>query len=269
MPAKKYSWKTKFLYSIIIVFVILFLAESVASIAYYQTNGKSSFAIINLYKNALNKFRNKRETEKLYQAQQLVRPDSSQKINRLIKDENGFFDKMVYEPWLQFRSADFSGKFVNVHGLTRTTIPCNAGSQKNTDTVTIFFLGGSTMFGFDVADNETIPSYFTKLYQQKFASGKIIKVLNYGNPYYYSYQELMLLTNLIYTGNVPDIIVMLDGLNDCLQIRSSINRIPIFTDLMKQVFDKDFLKKGFTDSTNVMYKPPSGVALKDYSLQIF
>lgn len=269
MSAKKYSFTTKLLYTIIVVLVFLFIAESIASIAEYQKKRKYPLAIIGLFANAYHSIRDKRSLQKLYHAQQLVRPDSSATINNLIKDENGICNRSVYEPWVQFRNTDFSSKYVNVHGLNRETIPFTAGSQMNTDTVTIFFLGGSTMFGFNVADNETIPSYFTKWYQQKFNAAKPIKVLNYGNPYYYSYQELMLLTNLIYTGNIPDIIVVLDGLNDCLQIRSSIQRVPIFSDLFKQSFNPDILKKGYVDSTAEMYKPPVGVDLSVYSKNIF
>jgi lysophospholipase L1-like esterase len=269
MSGKKYTRRKKFLYSIIIILFFLFLIEAIASIADYQRNGKYSLAIIGLFKDAYHTVGQKRVVQKAYHYQQLVRPDSSAAVNKLIKDENGFSDKMIYEPWLQFRHPDRAGTYVNVHGLNRATIPSFAGSSQSADTVTIFFLGGSTMFGFDVADNETIPSCFTKLYQQKFAAGRPIKVLNYGNPFYYSYQELMLLTQLVYTGHVPDIIVVLDGLNDCIQVRSSIQRVPIFTDLLKQFFDAGSSPNSYVDSTIMMYKPPVGEDLATYSNQIF
>ena len=70
------------------------------------------------------------------------------------------------------------------------------------------------MFGFNVLDYETIPSQFVQLYKERFHDGKSIRVYNYGTPTYYSYQELILFSNLVYNGHKPDIVVFLDGIND-------------------------------------------------------
>ncbi len=63
------------------------------------------------------------------------------------------------------------------------------------DAFTIWFLGGSTMYGFNVTDAETIPAAFVRAYRLTHPHGRPIRVFNLGMPFYYSYQELILLTD--------------------------------------------------------------------------
>ena len=151
----------------------------------------------------------------------------------LLIKENKAADRVVYQPWVQFYFRNYKGSFVNVENGVRRSVPEYSDSTAK-DPYTILFLGGSTMFGYNLRDEETIPSIFAKTYRQKFPSGKPIRVINQGIPYYFSYQELMLLTHKLYTEKKPDKVIMLDGLNDCLQLYSAYYREPYFSAAIKK-----------------------------------
>jgi len=265
---KKYSTAKKIGYGTIAVIFFIFLVEAIASIAEYQIDGKYALATIGLFKGAEKTVHDQKVKKRNYEHEELVRKDSSQKTNQQISDENADANRLVYEPWLEYRNADFAGQFVNIKGLNRLTQPSIAGGTHRSDAVTIFFFGGSTMYGFNVADNETIPSFFTELYQQQFPNERPIKVFNYGIPYYYSYQELLLLTNLLYKGNQPSLVIFLDGLNDCLQANSSVNRQPYYTSAFEQLFLNNDKDTHFNDSSAIMYAPPASTDIPGFSEKI-
>jgi len=113
------------------------------------------------------------------------------------------------------------------------------------------------MFGYNVTDEETIPSAFVREYQRR-NTGTSIKVVNYGVPLYYSYHELILLADKLFTGNKPDIVIMLDGLNDCGSPYAALSRNPFNTPRMQQTLNPELYKypENFTyanwpDSTKI------------------
>src|SRR5690606_30031209 len=120
----------------------------------------------------------------------LTRPDSTETVNRTIAEETVKSNQFVYESWVEFRNIDFDGKYLHMSGQMRKSSPAAYFSPASDDTLDIYFLGGSTTFGFNVTDEETIPSQFLQLYKEKFPRGKSIRVYNYAVPTYYSYQEL-------------------------------------------------------------------------------
>lgn len=243
--------------------LIFFLIESILSIAYYQKYGNNSLATIQFAKKVQKKFQGEGPSSFSEKNQQLVRPSASAEDNRKLVEETQESNRFVYEPWVQFRNADFEGKFVNVQHLIRKSSPDNFIPAKASDTLDIYFLGGSTLFGFNVADAETIPSQFVQLYKERAGEdAKAIRVLNLGIPYYYSYQELMLLSHLLYTGSRPDIVIQLDGLNDFWFVQSAYYRRPHFTYMIQDVFNMD-LSTGrfhFKDTFDRMTKDPANVA---------
>ncbi|NBV23888.1 MAG: SGNH/GDSL hydrolase family protein [Proteobacteria bacterium] len=123
--------------------------------------------------------------------------------------------KIVYEPLTEFREPASSGRYVNVsedgfrlhEGATSWPPPKNG--------LTIFVFGGSTTFGYGVADNETIPARL----QHKLKDNRLrATVYNFGRGYYASTQERILFEKLITDGNVPKLAVFIDGINDSLQV---------------------------------------------------
>jgi lysophospholipase L1-like esterase len=134
--------------------------------------------------------------------------------------------------------------------------------------VDIFFFGGSTTFGFNVADNETIPSQFLELYKSKYPKGRSVRVFNFGTPTYYSYQELMLFTKLLFEGNRPDMVIFIDGVNDFWFAKSSYYNQSYFSYILRQVFSQDLLAGGkfkFQDTADRMFKDPENIPLTQYN----
>src|SRR5690606_28823180 len=89
-----------------------------------------------------------------------------------------------------------------------------------------------------VSDAETIPSQFVRLYQERYPEGQSIAVRNFGMPYYYSKQELILLSTLIFAGRRPDLVIFFDGLNDFYPSRMLHEDRPHFSYAIEQVFNE-------------------------------
>jgi len=174
-------------------------------------------------------------TGRLEHNQYLVRPEASKADNDEIDRECRAANRAVFASWVEFAFSDFRSKYVNVVDHRRRSVPdrSDAASDSAARPFRIFFLGGSTMYGLDVTDAETIPSAFVRAYRQKFPGGRPIRVYNLGMPYYYSYQELILLSDRLFHNDRPDMIVMLDGLNDCFEAGAAIERAPVFAPRMQ------------------------------------
>lgn len=175
-----------------------------------------------------------------------------------------------YEPWLMFRVADYHSDTVNVSGFERKSTPDTFIKAGSPDTVDIYFFGGSAMFGDGISDDQTIPSVFVSAYKAQNPATSI-RVKNFGNLHYYSKQELMLLTSLLFEGDRPDIVVFLDGLNDFYPARMLYYDRPFFSYALQQSFDGKMFQKGnetFIDSTAELYNDPPGISAIDYNNEL-
>jgi lysophospholipase L1-like esterase len=158
-----------------------------------------------------------------------------------------------------------------MNGLNRRSDPDAYFNPATKDTIDIYFFGGSTTFGFNVLDNETIPSQFVQLYKEKFPNGKSVRIRNFGIPTYYSYQELMLLTNLIYDGHRPDYAIFLDGINDFWFATSAYYRQSYFSYVFRQVFERGLKTNGnfqLVDTADNMFMDPKNVPLDKYNSKL-
>lgn len=120
---------------------------------------------------------------------------------------------LSYEPFTGLAEAPYQGDYVNVseHGWRKTL---NQGQWPlSPDALNIFVFGGSTTFGYGVADWQTIPSFLHK-HLAKTLDGQEVRVYNFGRGYYYSTQERVLFFQLLANGIVPDAVVFIDGIND-------------------------------------------------------
>jgi hypothetical protein len=70
----------------------------------------------------------------------------------------------------------------------------------------IYVFGGSTAFGANVADDETIPAYLEREIEAM--------VVNFGQSNYTMHQEVYLLVDNLLEGNIPDYVVFYDGVNE-------------------------------------------------------
>ena len=126
---------------------------------------------------------------------------------------------MAYQPWVLFSEPLFQGKHVTVEAdprgipRRRTINPPNPDGRP---VVTILALGGSTTFGYNVADEQTWSSYLAQILNERARQARLnihVAVLNYGRGYYYPSQEVMLLVDLLRSGHRPDAVIFLDGMN--------------------------------------------------------
>ena len=264
---KKRSSGRVILYTLILFALLFVLIEVIFSVFFYHQHTGEKLAIVEAGKRLKGMLKGKPGSVNV-ENQKLVRPDSSDGTNKLIAEEIDHSNKFQYEPWVEFKNVDYVGKFVNIQHAVRRTIPNAYYNPQSKDTIDIYFFGGSTIFGFNLADEETIPSQFVKLYQQKNPNGKSIRVRNFGTPTYYSFQELMLFTNLVFKGERPDMVVFLDGVNDFWFAKASYYNQSYFSFIMRQVFSQDLLTTGkfnFKDTADRMFRDPENIPLKQFN----
>lgn len=118
---------------------------------------------------------------------------------------------LQYQPWVQFGNPEFHGNFLNTDssGFRKTREP----QVSNEKRIKIYVFGGSTTFGYGVSDEHTIPSYLQAALERTYPS-KSFLVRNFGQGFYYSSQEMLVLIRLLKEGDIPDFAVFIDGLND-------------------------------------------------------
>ena len=272
MADKKPVSLGKRLIFIFITFFILFLiVETILSIYYYHQYGNSKLASAEFLRSIRNQFRPKL-TPYNPENQKKVRPDSSDAFNDLVTKETALSNVYEYEPWVEFKNIDYKGTYMNISDKVRKSIPESYINPASTDTILIYFFGGSTMFGFNVADFETIPSYFVDAYKAKYPNAKSIKVVNWGCPNYYSYQELMLFTKLLIENHKPDIAIFFDGLNDFWFGKMNYSSESFYSFYFRKSY---FAKrppfttdKWFTDSLQALFKTPVGMDENSFSDQL-
>lgn len=213
----------------------MFLIESIASIAYYQKNGKNISAAVALIKKIQSRFKSGPTTSNIDLHQLLIRPGAdTQMVQTLIRETKQALS-FEYTAWVMYKSADIKGKYVNVSQFVRKSVP-EFSKIKGDSAITIYFFGGSTLFGVNAADDETIPSYFATLCKEKGIK-KNIHVVNYGVPTYFSYQELMLFLQLLQQDKTPKLAVFFDGLNDFLSINEASYKRPMLNHYFQTIFN--------------------------------
>jgi hypothetical protein len=225
----------RFLFQIFLLFLLLELS---LRFIFYQRMAKGSLAITEALATVREKIHTTRPTY-LYKGYLLARPDSSREVNEEIAKEAFESNRLQYAPWIDFRDADYNGKYINTNGLVRKSVPDSCFNPQAAAEVSIYFLGGSTMYGENATDRETIPSAFVNLYRARYAHGKSIRVVNYGICAFHSYDELILLSHLLYSGHKPSVLIILDGLNDFVLMNAARERLPYYYYRLKAVGKDD------------------------------
>lgn len=252
----------------ILLLVVIFLVEMFSSMVFFRKYGTAPLAILQLAKKYSS---NSPSLAQYHKMHQLTRPDSSAESWRRIADEIWEANKYTYEPWLMFRVSDFKSTYVNVKDFQRQCIPSEFINPSSGDTVDIFFFGGSTMYGWNLSDAETIPSQLLDVYRKKYPNGKSVRIRNYGVPYYYSKQEIMLFSKLVFEREQPDIVIFMDGLNDFYPSRMLYYGRPHFSYAMQQVFDGKMYEKNrrtVVDTSEILYNDVPGIASPAYYQQL-
>ena len=108
-----------------------------------------------------------------------------------------------FRSFVGWQREPYSGTTVNVAGpyMQRRTV-----GRSDTEMPTVYFFGGSTMWGVGSDDASTIPSQFSRL------SGSAAE--NFGDIAFTAHQGLVLLIQLLQDGHRPDVVVFYDGANE-------------------------------------------------------
>ena len=118
-----------------------------------------------------------------------------------------------YEAFTQFKERSRKGKFVNINKNGFRVIENQCEYPISKENYNIFVFGGSTLFSTGVEDYKTIPSFMQKQLRAQ-SSRNDICVYNFGRSHYYSLQERALFENLILNGQIPNVAIFVDGLNE-------------------------------------------------------
>ena len=156
---------------------------------------------------------------------------SEHEIDALLKET--WSRPYIFEPFTQFKERQYQGHYVNVDSNGFRVTKNQGPWPPQSNSLNIFLFGGSTTFGYGVADDQTIASYL----QDYLVAGlhREVRVYNFGRGFYYSTQERILYENLLASGFVPDIAIFVDGLNDFYYTANE----PMFTEQIR-----DFMEHG-------------------------
>ena len=138
---------------------------------------------------------------------------------------------LEYDPFTQSKERAYAGKWVNVHEAGFRLSKNNGPWPPDPKNLNIFLFGGSTTFGYGVADDHTIASHLQEFLECQ--SGREVKVYNFGSCYFFSSQERTRFVNFLAQGVVPDVAIFIDGLNDFLKDSGK----PFFTDALGKMWD--------------------------------
>ncbi len=119
-------------------------------------------------------------------------------------------DSALWRPYVYWRRAPYAGQYFGVdeRGLRHTWNKPHTPAEKP---FRIFTFGGSTMWGTGVRPDYTVASCLARALEEH---GIAVEVTNYGEGGYVSTQELLTLLLELRRGNVPDLVIFLDGFND-------------------------------------------------------
>ncbi len=187
---------------------------------------------------------------------------------QLLPEVTTALERKSYDPFLSFRMLTFDGTYVNVKDGIRESY--QSQSALSADAVTVYFFGGSAMFGAFQRDEHTIPSEFARLAE---SDGIPVRVVNYGQPAYVNWQEMLLLESLVTGKEKPDLAVFYDGFNEVLtEFAIGDHRDP--THLQARVMqerlssgagieDKSFFKRAFKTwkETSALYDAGSAIGI--------
>ncbi len=105
-------------------------------------------------------------------------------------------------------------RLMNVDSVGHRRTAGNGVALGAKDTVRLFFFGGSTMWGTDLRDNATIASIAAQQLAAAAPKGVAVEITNFGETGYAFTQELIELELQLRSGNVPDVVLFYDGIND-------------------------------------------------------
>ena len=121
-------------------------------------------------------------------------------------------DGVRWRPYVYWRRGPYRGAYINVDssGLRRMS-GAAPPARDSSRAIRIFMFGGSALWGTGARDEFTIPSILLRELESK---GLSAEVTNFGESGYVSTQEVVALLLRLRNGNIPDLVIFYDGVND-------------------------------------------------------
>ncbi|NRA09759.1 MAG: SGNH/GDSL hydrolase family protein [Myxococcales bacterium] len=118
--------------------------------------------------------------------------------------------RQIWRPYVYWRTEARSGPVMNIDadGIRRTWRAPGSGRPS----FRVFMFGASTLRGYHVRDDFTIPSFVAKILARDLAAP--VEVANFGQLGYVSTQDVIALALEVRRGNVPDVAIFYNGTVD-------------------------------------------------------
>ncbi len=183
-----------------------------------------------------------------------VYPDfSDDEVDQLL--EETWRRPYVFEPFTQFKERPYRGKYVNVDANGFRVGKDQGPWPIDRENFNVFLFGGSTIFSYGLADDETVGSFLQELLNST-TSSRPVRVYNFGRGYYYSSQERILFEKLLLEGHIPDLAIFADGLNEFFYTSDE----PNYSEELSSFLDNQWDVKGGISS--LIYKLPIAKAVR-------
>ena len=128
---------------------------------------------------------------------------TDENLNIFHQETWGNFHKFTYIPFIGHSETERKGKFVNFNQKNGRKVIRPNNCKKN-----VYLYGGSTTFGYNVTDKNTIAQQLQNLINDEYC------IFNHGRAYYYSKQENNLFISHIENNKKIDYAFFLDGINE-------------------------------------------------------
>lgn len=125
-------------------------------------------------------------------------------------------EAVEWTPYVYLRNPTFEAPHASVDGLGHRITPLPASAPPGGRTVRVFFLGGSTTFGWYQRAAHTIPAEAARRLQAQLGNAARVEVTNFGVPGHTFTQEILELILQLRAGARPDVVVFYDGINDAM-----------------------------------------------------
>lgn len=121
-------------------------------------------------------------------------------------------EAVLWSPYVYLRNPTFTGKVIATDSLGHRVTPVPRSNA--TRSVRLFFLGGSTTFGWYQRSDHTLPAEAARRVQELLGDSARVDVTNFGVPGRTFTQEILDLQLQLRAGARPDVVVFYDGIND-------------------------------------------------------
>ena len=125
-------------------------------------------------------------------------------------------EAVQWAPYVYVRNPTFDAPHHSVDRLGHRVTPQPAPAAPGERTVRVFFMGGSTTFGWFQRADHTIPADAARRLQTLLGNTARVEVTNFGVPGHTFTQEILELILQLRSGARPDVVVFYDGINDVM-----------------------------------------------------